>query len=180
MKRILLVAIVLTALISCNSKKKLAEEDEQPVGKMNNTSNGASENKTLGITNAESEIKYMLQYKTTSCYGRCPVYDFELFEDKTCTINGKLFYKVEGKNEGQLSDEQFQNLEMMIDSLDFFELQDVYDDTLLMDATTYYIALNIEGNYKQVKCRVNTPAHLRLFLSRLEAIIDEIDWKPIK
>lgn len=163
MKITLIFTIVIASIIGCSAQKKTAKSQTESI-------------ESVEKEFETSKVDYILQYKKTPCYGRCPVYDFELFEDKSCKINGKLFYKVEGEKIGRLTDEKFEYLKGLMTELNFYELQSVYDDTLLMDATTYYLSMNIDNNYKEVKCRVGVPENVKIFIKKLETLIDEVNW----
>lgn len=163
MKITLMYSIVIAVIVGCSAQKKTALSQNES-------------KESRAIETKVSKTDFLLQYKKTPCYGRCPVYDFELFEDQTCKINGKLFYKFEGEKNGRLSDEKFEYIKGLMTELNFYELQSVYDDTLLMDATTYYLSMNIGNTFKQVKFRVGVPEKVKLFVEKLEALIEEINW----
>lgn len=134
----------------------------------------------LSAATQNKEKQELLNYRTSSCMGRCAVYEFQVFSDKSATIDGKLFCKVEGKHETQLTDKMYQQILSKMKSVNFFELKDVYDDKYVQDIPAVYIKVNEKGKTKSIKSRIKAPEKLIHFQTYVDSLVKVIKWEKIK
>ncbi|HET8859830.1 DUF6438 domain-containing protein [Marivirga sp.] len=100
-------------------------------------------------TNSVPEAEVIFSLKTTSCMGECPVFEMELYGDKTLVFNGKQHTEVSGEQQKTLTDEQFEALLGIIESADWPGLDDEYKSTML-DLPTQNFKYNRNGIQKSV------------------------------
>ena len=155
----MLGALVFALMMSCASKKEQKKAE----------------------VNAELQVPVqtdtLLFYRKTSCMGTCPVYDFTLYHDRTCHINGKYHFKVKGEKRGKVSEETLAELQGKLESIDFWALEAKYDDEMVQDIPATYIYSKANGKVKWVKSRYGTPEKLKQFQGMVEAVIEQIEWK---
>ncbi|MFT6745981.1 MAG: hypothetical protein ACJAZ2_000319 [Glaciecola sp.] len=159
---IVAVTVILTA---CSSSKKASHVDPVEQTKVDNAQN------------EEDNRVELLTFKRTSCYGRCPVYDLKIYADKTCEIDGKLFFIVEGKHDGELTQIQYDKIIKTINDIKYFTLNDVYDDRLVQDIAATFITVTMNGKTKSIKSRYGSPKELRDFLTAIHELAKLVEWK---
>ncbi len=74
---------------------------------------------SCGIYTKKNQVHTVFKIERTPCFGKCPVYKLELFDNKTITYDGIKNVKRIGKEDIQLTDEQYNNFIQQISSLPF-------------------------------------------------------------
>jgi len=164
-KLIVGLAVGMMLMNSCSSSKQT-------------TKNSNSEGTPGEVTAKVDEVKkdQVLSYKRTSCLGRCPVYDFRIYSDKTCDVDGKLFFVVEGEYEGVLTQAQYDDVLKRINDINYFDFDNSYDDPYVQDIPATYISVQLNGKSKSIKCRYDTPAELKDFLTHIHGLATGMKW----
>lgn len=117
-----------------------------------------------------------LYYERTACFGTCPVYKFTLNHDGSCTYEGINFVDRIGQYRGMVSDSTaFSRIRSAAEQLDYFNLEESYDDSLVMDLPSTYTML--DG--KPVLKRMGGP-NLKPLYDAIDAVIEEVNWTPSK
>ncbi len=127
-------------------------------------------------TDAEVIKSYVVLQKT-SCYGKCPEYTFTLFDDLTCVVDAKRFFKVEGLKEGKISKEQMEAVKEKIKAIGFFNLKNSYDNELVQDIPPTYVSVSNDTITKNIKSRYGSPKGLIELQEMLEKIVNSVEWK---
>lgn len=164
-KGLLTIVAATVILTACSSSKKTSHTDPVEQAKVENTKN------------KEDNRVELLSFKRTSCYGRCPVYDLKIYADKTCEIDGKLFFIVEGKHDGALTHAQYDKIIRTINEINYFKFNDEYDDRLVQDIPATFITVTMNGKTKSIKSRYGSPAQLRDFLTSIHELAKSLEWK---
>jgi hypothetical protein len=164
--RMIVVSIVLLSLSGCFSSKKTA-------GKTDATAEEKSE-----VTKNERKQE-VLNFKRTSCFGRCPVYKFRVYADKSCELDAQLFFVVEGAHKGQLTQAQYDHIIAKVGEINFFELQDEYDNPLVQDIATTFITVTLDSQSKSIKSRYRAPATLRDFSTEIHELAKGLKWEKV-
>ncbi|MFT6716344.1 MAG: hypothetical protein ACJA0Q_000980 [Saprospiraceae bacterium] len=163
MKKVIVGMLVMMLMVACSSTKEVA-----------NNSNSITE-ETVTKTNEVKKVE-LLTFKRTSCFGRCPVYDLKIYSDKTCEVDGKLFFIVEGIHQGALTQSQYDDVLKRIKDINYFELKDVYDDPFVQDIPASYVSVQLDGKAKSIKSRYNSPKELTIFLTYLHELTIGMVW----
>ncbi len=128
------------------------------------------------IDEAPAPTDPWLYYERTACFGTCPVYKFTLNHDGSCTYEGINFVDRIGHYRGMVTDSTaFSRIRSAAEALDYFNLEDSYDDSLVMDLPSTYTAIDGKGVLK----RMGGP-NLRPLYEVIDAAIEEVNWTPTK
>lgn len=68
-----------------------------------------------------------LKMQRTNCFGRCQVYNLEIYPDGKAIFEGIQFTKIIGKVRSNLSKEKMHQLTAEINKTEFFDLKDSYN-----------------------------------------------------
>lgn len=140
----------------------------------------AKKSQQSNFISAKSEDKVeVLYFQKTSCNGRCPAYVFKLYSDLTCEIDAKVFFIVEGRNSGRISINEYEALLKKMETPDFNQYNDSYNDTLLQDVPATIVGFNHKGKTKKITCVVRTPDSLMKLNSEIEEMIKKVEWKKV-
>ncbi len=164
--RLLWFTVFVSFLLACANRKQTPAQEEV--------------NEPMAYPMAESiendlpeTVDPWLSYERTPCFGRCPVFTFEVFQNNRCTFDGRNFVDYIGTYEGRINDAQRARILRAAQSIHFFELDSLFDDPLVMDL--HATLLSIEG--KTVVNRFGGP-DLRPLYSAIDEVIDAIEWTP--
>ncbi len=148
MKNIILSIAILAVtfiLFSCTTKKKVIKPDpDVPI----------------------------IRLSKSSCFGKCKVYNFNIFENKTMTYKGIKNVENIGDFHSTIDKEQYKTL------IEYFRTNNfkTFETTYLSGARDLQ-AIEIEYNRQEVKFhKRKAPQLLITILNKLDEIIDEADW----
>lgn len=158
-KHLLLIALLGTVLGCASNKAQKSTADT-----------------TKGETSM-SQTDTLLFYRKTSCFGSCPVYDFTLYADGTCSLNAKQHYKVQGEKRGGVAQSKVKEVQQQLEEIGYWSLDRKYDDAKLQDVPSTHIYAKKENKGKWVKSRYGSPERLKLFQVFVETMINEVKWK---
>lgn len=121
----------------------------------------------------------VITLERTVCYGTCPAYKLEIFEDGKVLYEGKEFVKQKGKAEGRITKAELQKLVNEFERIKYASLDDKYVDDpkncpeQWTDNPTATTSLNWEGKKKTIEhyhgCRGSQ------ILDQLTALENKID-----
>lgn len=146
---ILFVIVFISTLVSCKPQEK----------------------KTT-TTNAVEDTTLFLKMQRTPCYGKCPNYVVEIFNNGKVSYLGKMFVDYVGQHEANLSKSELDLIKTKINEINFFELKDKYDSPATdLPSTIFEVTLNKQS--KKITNRHNGPPELK----DLEKLVEEIVYK---
>lgn len=128
--------------------------------------------------NKENQI--VIQLKKTACYGQCPVYVFTIYEDGTCFINPKQFLAVKTFSKSFVPKTELEDLIQQAKTIDFWELDEEYNNKKVSDLPSAYITVNRKRQTKTIHSRIGSPKNLVEFIKNVEKIAISRDWKTVK
>lgn len=110
-----------------------------------------------------------LEFRKTPCFGDCPVYEISINKNGKVQYNGIDYVLIKGKQEFQLTDEQFSTLKEKLAKKSFSTFKDTYDDPQISDLPSTYLT----HNSKQIHIRIwkNIPDELVEVTEYLEDIL---------
>ena len=146
---ILFVIVFISTLVSCKPQEK----------------------KTT-TTTAVEDTTVFLKMQRTPCYGKCPSYVVEIFNNGKVSYLGKMFVDYVGQHEANLSKSEVDLIKTKINEINFFELKDKYDSPATdIPSTIFEVTLNKQ--FKKITNRHNGPPELK----ELEKLVEEIVYK---
>ena len=115
----------------------------------------------------------------TPCYGTCPAYKLIIRPDGSATYEGRRFAPREGRYTGQVDQATMDALKREVEAVDFYALKDVYDQPVT-DLPSLIMRLRTDGHDKQVLGRVGAPRPFKDMAIRVEALLANVVWVPVK
>ncbi len=123
-------------------------------------------------TSPTDEVKKdvpFISMKKTPCYGKCPAYLVDIYENGDVLFNGKSFVDYIGEHTGTITPEDVNRIKEKIHAINFFELEDKYDSNVT-DFPSCILDVNLDGKTKSILDRVGGPKELK----ELENLIHEL------
>ncbi len=117
----------------------------------------------------------VLEYSKGGCKGKCPIFDLTVYENGWMIFNGKAWTKQEGKATGQLTKEEFTQLQADCQKADMWSKKAEYGMNI-MDAPTTTIHLYEKNRDKQVQWRIRAPEELPTLSNKIMKIIIDRGW----
>lgn len=115
----------------------------------------------------------IFQLKKSPCYGECPVYVFQVFNNKTGFYRGMRYVDKIGDFTTELSDQEFTNLLETLDRINFDQLEDKYINKFILDMPSTTI------NYRDYKVEYQyslAPQQLIQLTEDIEKMINALQW----
>jgi hypothetical protein len=118
----------------------------------------------------------VISMQKTACYGACPVYSVEIFDDMKITYLGGENVPVEGEQTGEISRQQLDELIEAFTDSNFFDYESDYMGHVT-DLPTTYIQFTYEGRSKKVRDYYGAPQSLKDLENKVEELVRNIFWK---
>lgn len=116
----------------------------------------------------------IFQLKKSPCFGECPVFVFQLFNNQTAFYRGLRFVDRLGDYTTTLSDEDFSKLNEMINAKKMAQLDNEYIDRRILDLPSTIIT------FKDKKIEYHhhlAPEELLNTTKSIELIMNSLQWK---
>jgi hypothetical protein len=159
MIRTLFIAFTLLALTACKNKESITEEP--PVV-------------DIPVEVEEKEplpLERIIYYDRSACFGTCPSFTFEAYNDGTCTYHGRNFVDLIGTYKGKWDLEKTGAIYQLAMDMGYFELDSIYDNKMVTDLP----ATTTEIFQKRVKNRYKGPDLEKLY-DALDELVAGVDW----
>lgn len=112
----------------------------------------------------------MFMVKRRECYGHCPTYNAAFFYDGTVGYFGEESESRRGYYEFRLTDDQFKNINNLMDKIDIENLADEYDCQITSKNSTI-VTFYCANFIKRVNVRCDVPEDLDEFLNAVHQLI---------
>lgn len=166
----LLAVVLCFGTTACNSSKKTAKSPAKvEISDWNNP------DLIKRLEPKEYANSIVLRLERTSCFGTCPVYTTVVYSDGSGLYNGRYHAKPEGKFTFKLTPSELATLLAKAESINYFKLDDVYEQPVT-DMPTTYTYVNNGKERKQIRNYRGAPAELKEF----EKLVDEVTLKAGK
>ena len=150
MKHILVIALLCSLLVGCNSAKKIGSDNE-----------------------------IVFSMTKTKCYGKCPAYTIEIYSNGRVTYSGLANVEKIGKFEKNITQTELSNLQKTFLDSKFFDFDDEYVSNAT-DLPTTYILFRNNGKEKKIKDYHKAPKELKDLERLLEDIANSTtDWTQL-
>ena len=140
---------------------------------------GCARTQTL-IPNDLKDVTITLE--RTACFGVCPVYKLSIHGDGTVIYEGIRFVSIEGTIKTTIGEDKIKQLVSEFQGIDYFSLEDSYEERNATDMPSAFTSLTIDGNKKTVKHYhgdFSAPKELTELESKIDEIVNSNQWiKP--
>ena len=147
--RLLIVLGMVFFMFSCSSSKKFQEEN------------------------------ICISMEKTSCYGHCPVYTINIYNNGYVKLEGRENIDKIGSFKSKISRERLDNLIELFINSDFFSLEDSYT-SLFKDLPTTFVYFSKDNKSKKIKDYDGAPEKLKHLEEELVLLLENLSWKKIK
>jgi hypothetical protein len=127
-----------------------------------------------------SDIKnVVITLERTVCFGACPEYTLTIWGDGTVTYEGRRFVKIEGTRTITINEEKIRQLLSEFQRVDYFSLDDSYEEFGATDMPSAITSLTINGKTKTVRHYhgdFTAPEQLTELEDRIDEIVNSDQW----
>ncbi len=121
----------------------------------------------------------LFQFERRPCFGRCPIYKIMIFQSGYTTYQGVNFVDYMGYYYTRIPQTEVAKIYTRIAELDFFSLDDKYDDENITDIPSMIFRANAMGQDKRIIARYGVPESLIDLGKEIDAMFAETEWKPV-
>ena len=135
-----------------------------------------------GVVNSQETP--VITLRRTWCFGTCPIYSLEIFQDGRLHYNGEKFVAVTGSQEAQISPVAVATLVEKFSKINYFDLKDAYEthqnpdgtSTTVSDLPTTDTSLRVGSRTKSVKDYAFVPEELRALELEIDRVANTHRW----
>ncbi len=117
----------------------------------------------------------IITQQATPCFGSCPVYTINIYENGTVTLEAEQFLKIKGYFRSKLKQSELERLIALFDS-EIFELKDQYT-AQVSDMPTIYLSFNHQGRQKKIEDYYGAPESLKKLEAEVFSLVSKLKWK---
>jgi len=128
------------------------------------------------FSNIAQDDSLFASIKRGYCFGTCPVYNMNIYNDGTVVLEGIKFLEPIGKHTITISKEKMMRFIHVAKDINYVNLEDNYDDKNVTDLPTAITSIVLDGIRKQVRCRYRCPADLKAFEKLFDQLLETEDW----
>ena len=121
----------------------------------------------------------VITLERTVCFGVCPEYQLTVYGSGTVVYEGKRFVRIEGKRTIAISEDKVRQLLSEFKRIDYFSLDDSYEEHMATDMPSVFTSLTVDGKTKTVRHYhgdFSAPKELTELEDRIDEIIDSNQW----
>ena len=124
----------------------------------------------------------VLIFKRTGCFGKCPVFEVRIYDNRQATYHGMMHTARLGWYETEVSEAWIAEIKAATTQTAFFALEDFYPagGTLIPDLPSTFTTISMGGHEKTVHNNFDAPQALIELENWLEAAINSLPWQPSK
>jgi hypothetical protein len=135
-------------------------------------------------TTVDSQDLPVITLRRTVCFGTCPSYSLDIFQDGRLHYNGEAFVAVTRTQEAQIPPTAVKALVDSFSRIDYFNLEDAYvthqnpygSFTMVSDLSTTYTSLRVGSRTKAVKDYAFSPAKLQMLELEIDRAANTHRW----
>jgi len=189
LKALIPILLGSTLLFSCANKQKTVAKDTTYTSFPGTAGSNTAEDKQK----AEPEMKMdapkfggplqsdslFFTMRRTPCFGKCKAYEINVYRSGYATFNGGSNVELIGMHQGHVGMDTMNTILTQAEKIDFFALEDRYDNEGITDLPSTIIQIAADGKNKKVVSRVGTPEALMSFISMTEGLLYPLAWRPV-
>ncbi|MFC2014210.1 DUF6438 domain-containing protein, partial [Chloroflexota bacterium] len=111
--------------------------------------------------------------------GVCPEYKLTVYGSGTVVYEGKRFVRIEGKRTISISKEKVRQLLSEFKRIDYFSLNDSYEELMATDMPSAFTSLTVDGKTKIVRHYhgdLSAPKELTGLENKIDEIVNSNQW----
>lgn len=188
MKNIIIIFLLLsTTHIAC-SKKKIEKTTSPKIEKETTAVKKETVPETPTTAKVETPTTHnkdginanlFVRIKRTPCYGKCPVFTIELYNNGVAKYNGQAFVERKGSFVAKANADFMKRIQDKAMAIKYLSFENKYPIAAItiadLPTTTTYIRLGDVG--KQIIDNFDAPRELIEFETWLEQEFDKLEWK---
>ena len=128
----------------------------------------------LLVQNAAEE-ELVISLTKTPCFGACPIFTWEVRNDRSCTYEGKRFVDSVGYFTAQIQKADFDRIMHVADSIDYWSMNEQYDNKMVTDLPAVHTSIYREGKMVNVMNRYEGPKSLRALYEAMDVAISNLE-----
>ena len=121
----------------------------------------------------------VITLERTVCFGVCPEYKLTVYGNGTVVYEGRRFVRVEGKRTAAIGEDKVRQLLSEFESIDYFSLEDSYEEHMATDMPAAFTSLTVNGKTKAVRHYhgdLGAPEELTELEDRIDEVVDSDRW----
>lgn len=137
---------------------------------------GCARNQTPTPSNIDEVV---ITLERTVCFGVCPEYKLTVYGNGTVVYEGKSGVRIEGRRTIAISEEKVRQLLSEFSKIDYFSLNDSYEDFMATDMPSAFTSLTVDGKTKTVRHYhgdFNAPKELTELEDKIDEIVNSNQW----
>lgn len=161
MKNIFIVLLSVLVLGACKTKKKAVEPE------------------------TKTEFSYtdkdmVASIERTMCFGKCPAYKMEIYGNGKIVYEGLRDVANIGKYTGSTTTDKINQLLTKAKEIGYMEFNDSYENKLVTDLPSTTTVILLDGVYKKIYTRYDTPEKLRAFQKYFDELFKDVEYTKIE
>ena len=135
----------------------------------------------IGVRTPEPDnIKeIVITLERTRCFGVCPAYTLTIYGDGRVVYDGKDFVRVEGARTANIGEESISRLVTEFQNIDYFSLDDSYEEFNATDMPSAITSITINGKTKTIRHYhgdLSAPKKLTELENKIDQIVNTDQW----
>ena len=121
----------------------------------------------------------VITLERTVCFGVCPEYKLTVYGNGTVVYEGRRFVRIEGRRTIAIGEDKVRQLLSEFERIDYFSLEDSYEEHMATDMPSAYTSLTVDGKTKAVSHYhgdLSAPKELTELEERIDEIVNSDQW----
>ncbi len=169
MKTILTLILGITLLSSCHSKKNTTATVEEKTAV-----------EKYKFENVSPSDSLFASIRKGACFGQCPVYTINIYNDGTALLEGKNFVDKIGTYKKKLNYEEMFSFVTVAKDIKYMTLDDSYDNKNVTDLPGTNTSIVIDKTRKKIYNRFGAPREIRQFENLFSELMKSDGWVKIE
>ncbi|MEN0046913.1 MAG: DUF6438 domain-containing protein [Bacteroidota bacterium] len=123
-----------------------------------------------------NELTKLVEMSKGPCYGRCPVYDFTIYDNGIMTYEGKRFTEREGLYIKKMSESDLKELKSLLQAANLRQFRDAYR-ARVPDLQSVSITYHMDDYMKTIIGKDGRPEKVMEVQGELEKYAESSDWQ---
>lgn len=174
MKYVLLLVVGTSLLFSCSSKKGVSTGEKEVVEDV------YSEDDDYQFENVSANDSLFASIERSPCFGQCPVYTMEIYNNGLVKYKGKNFVKRTGEYVMEIDYSQMLAFVNKAEAIEYMKMDDSYDNPSVTDVSSTSTSIVINKTRKKVYRRFGFPKEIVEFEQLFDNLLDSDKWIKVE
>ncbi len=153
--------------LSCSSKKEATK----------NTSKKEETQSNYKFENINENDSLFASINKGTCFGQCPVYSMNIYNDGTVIYKGKRFVEKEGEYSLKLNYTELMTFVNKAKSINYMQMDNNYDNASVTDLPSTTTSIVIDKIRKKVYRRFGYPREILAFEKLFSDLLSNENWE---